>query len=77
LPMERIKSNGYIFLVEMAYMAFCLDYRIGEVPIFFADRRWGKSKMSFAIQLEAAFRIWQVRWNFRDLRRRGKTARIK
>jgi dolichol-phosphate mannosyltransferase len=77
LPMERIKSNGYIFLVEMAYMAFCLDYRIGEVPIFFADRRWGNSKMSFAIQLEAAFRIWQVRWNFRDLRRRGKTARIK
>jgi dolichol-phosphate mannosyltransferase len=77
LPMERIKSNGYIFLVEMAYMAFCLDYRIGEVPIFFADRRWGKSKMSFTIQLEAAFRIWQVRWNFRDLRRLGKAARIK
>ena len=54
MPFERIKSNGYIFLVEMAYLAYCLEYSIGEVPIYFADRRWGKSKMSLKIQAEAA-----------------------
>lgn len=68
MPLERIRSNGYVFLVEMAYIAHCLGYRIGETPIYFADRRWGRSKMSFRIQAEAAFRVWQVKWNYRDLK---------
>lgn len=75
MPLQRIQSNGYIFLVEMIYLAYCLGYKIGEAPIYFADRRWGKSKMSFKIQAEAAFRIWQVLWNYRDLRRQGAVAR--
>jgi len=75
MPLERIQSNGYIFLVEMAYMAHALEYKFAQVPIYFADRRWGKSKMSFKIQFEAAFRVWQVKWHFRDLRRNGKAAR--
>lgn len=76
LPFERIRSSGYIFLVEMIYLTHCLEFKIGEAPIYFADRRWGKSKMSFKIQLEAAARIWQVLWNYRDLRKAGKTARL-
>jgi dolichol-phosphate mannosyltransferase len=76
MPLERIRSNGYIFLVEMAYLAYCLDYRIVETPIYFADRRWGKSKMSFKIQSEAALRVWQVWWNYRDVRRAGRKARV-
>jgi dolichol-phosphate mannosyltransferase len=76
MPLARIHANGYVFLVEMAYMAFCLRYRFAQVPIYFADRRWGKSKMSFKIQFEAAFRLWQVRWNYRDLRRNGESARV-
>jgi hypothetical protein len=35
----------------------------------------GKSKMSFKIQLEAATRVWQVLWAYRDLRREGQSAR--
>jgi dolichol-phosphate mannosyltransferase len=68
MPLERIRSNGYIFLVEMAYIAYLKGYRITETPIYFADRRWGKSKMSLKIQLEAAARIWDVWWHYRDLR---------
>lgn len=68
MPLERIRSNGYVFLVEMAYLAHCLGYHIGEIPIYFADRRWGQSKMSFRIQVEAALRVWQLRWNYRDLK---------
>jgi len=75
MPLERIQSSGYVFLVEMAYLAYCLDFKIGESPIYFADRRWGKSKMSFKIQLEAAFRIWQVKWHYRDVRRLGASIR--
>jgi len=77
MPLERIKSSGYIFIVEMAYLAWCLRFKICEVPIYFSDRRWGKSKMSFKIQAEAATRIWQVLWDYRDLRRMGNTARIR
>jgi dolichol-phosphate mannosyltransferase len=76
MPLERVQATGYIFLVEMAYLAYCLKFKIGEVPIYFADRRWGKSKMSFRIQVEAAFHIWRVLWDFRDLRRKGEAARL-
>lgn len=76
MPFERIQATGYIFLVEMIYLAHCLEFKIGESPIYFADRRFGKSKMSFKIQMEAALRIWQVLWNYRDLRKAGKLARI-
>jgi dolichol-phosphate mannosyltransferase len=76
MPLDRIRSNGYVFLVEMAYLAYCLEYHICEVPIHFADRRWGKSKMSFRIQSEAALRVWQVWWNYHDVRRAGRKARV-
>jgi len=68
IPLERIRSNGYVFLVEMAYVAYLLGFDIAEVPIHFSDRRWGKSKMSLKIQLEAAVRVWDVWWHYRDLR---------
>jgi len=76
MPLERVKASGYIFLVEMAYLAWCLQFKIGEVPIYFADRRWGKTKMSFKIQAEAAVRVWQVLWAYRDLRHAGQRARV-
>jgi dolichol-phosphate mannosyltransferase len=72
MPLDRIRSSGYIFLVEMAYVAYLMKYKITEVPIHFADRRWGKSKMSLKIQLEAAVRIWDVWWHYRDLRRKTR-----
>lgn len=77
MPLERIQSNGYVFLVEMVYIAHSLGYRFGEVPIYFADRQFGQSKMSLKIQLEAAMRIWAVRWGYRDLRKYGLEARVK
>ncbi len=77
MPLERVKASGYIFMVEMAYLAWCLQFKISEVPIYFADRRWGKSKMTFKIQVEAAVRVWQVLWDYRDLRRKGMAGRIR
>jgi dolichol-phosphate mannosyltransferase len=67
MPLDRIRSNGYVFQVEMAYVAYRLGYKFHEIPIYFADRRWGKSKMNFRIQAEAAVRVWQLPPAYRDL----------
>jgi dolichol-phosphate mannosyltransferase len=75
MPLERVEASGYVFQVEMAYLAHCLEYKICESPIYFADRRLGKSKMSFKIQTEAALRVWQVGWHYRDLRKIGRAGR--
>ncbi len=69
MPLERIRSNGYVFQVEMAYVAYRLGHAFQEIPIHFADRRWGQSKMSFRIQIEAALRVWQLPGTYRSLRR--------
>ncbi len=73
IPLEKVKSNGYVFQVELAYIAVRLGYHFTEVPIYFADRRWGKSKMNFKIQAEAAVRTWILPWRYRDL---GREIRI-
>jgi dolichol-phosphate mannosyltransferase len=69
MPLQRVRSNGYAFQVEMAYIAFRLGYRFKEVPFYFADRQWGHSKMSFNIQKEAAVRVWQMLFEYRRLTR--------
>jgi dolichol-phosphate mannosyltransferase len=67
LGLDRIKSNGYVFQVEMAYVAQRLGYRALEVPIYFEDRRIGKSKMTIPVKFEAAWRVWQVAARHRGL----------
>lgn len=64
-----VHSSGFVFQVEMAYLAEKLGFRTLEVPIYFEDRRVGSSKMSGAIQLEAAWRTFYLRWQYRALRR--------
>jgi len=60
LDLDRIRSNGYVFQVEMAYVAVRLGYRVREIPIYFPDRLRGESKMDSKIQFEAAIRVWQL-----------------
>lgn len=60
IQLDRVRSNGYVFQVEMAYLCEQLGVRVLEVPIYFEDRRIGKSKMSIPIKIEAAWRVWQV-----------------
>ncbi len=68
MPLERVRSSGYAFQVEMSYIAHRLGYTFREVPFYFADRRWGQSKMSLRIQLEAAVRVWQILLDYRHLK---------
>jgi dolichol-phosphate mannosyltransferase len=66
IPLERIVSDGYAFLVEMLYEAHYRGCRIGEVPIIFVERRVGQSKLDTGVLLESIFTPWRVR-----LRRRN------
>jgi len=67
IGLERIHSNGYVFQVEMAYVSEKLNFRITEIPIYFEDRRIGKSKMSVPVKIEAALRVFEIRWRHRNV----------
>jgi len=57
-----ICSNGYIFQVEMCFVAEKLKLRMLELPIHFEERRVGKSKMTTVVKIEAALRVFEIRW---------------
>jgi dolichol-phosphate mannosyltransferase len=69
LDLDAITSRGYAFQIETTYRALRAGFRVLEVPITFADREHGGSKMSRAIVLEA---IWKVP----ALRLRALTGRL-
>ncbi len=68
IDLQRIRSTGYVFQVEMCYAAEQAGLRIKEIPIYFADRRIGQSKMSGRVKLEAALRVFEIRWRYRTTR---------
>src|SRR4051794_21112823 len=68
IGLEKVRSNGYSFQVEMAYLCEKRGYRLIEIPIHFEDRRIGQSKLDMPVKLESAWRTWQIRWRYRHLR---------
>ena len=60
LPLERILSNGYAFLVELTWEAAFAGCRIVEIPITFVDRREGASKISSTVLAESAIMPWRL-----------------
>ena len=67
MGLSRVNANGYIFQVEMAYVAEKLGYRILEIPIYFEDRRIGESKMTIPVKIEATWRVWELWWRHHHL----------
>ncbi|MEK9135702.1 MAG: polyprenol monophosphomannose synthase [Bacteroidota bacterium] len=65
IDLDKVKSNGYAFQIEMSYRAWRKGFRLTEIPIIFLDRRSGVSKMSRKIVYEAVFMLWRLR--FRSL----------
>lgn len=62
IPLEKVRSNGYSFQIEMSFRAFKRGFRLKEIPIIFVDRDKGESKMSRAIVWEAVWMVWRLRW---------------
>jgi dolichol-phosphate mannosyltransferase len=65
INVDSLRSDGYSFQVELKYLADKLGYKHIEIPITFTERRAGKSKMSLAIALEACWRVWKFRLDWR------------
>lgn len=65
LALETVRSNGYVFTVELAYLSEKLGFGVIEIPIHFEDRRIGQSKMSTPVKFESAWRVWELLWRHR------------
>jgi dolichol-phosphate mannosyltransferase len=61
INLDRVKSNGYAFQIEMTFKAWKKGFKVGEIPIIFIDRVKGSSKMSKKIVREAVFMVWKLR----------------
>lgn len=66
IPLDQVRTEGYAFQIEMAWRAWLLGFAVAEIPIVFAERREGSSKMSRSIVLEAVTKV--ARWALRRAR---------
>ena len=65
LDLQRIRSNGYAFQIEVSYYLWRKGFRLAEVPIVFTDRHQGVSKMNPRIVREAALLVPWLRFTYR------------
>jgi dolichol-phosphate mannosyltransferase len=61
IPLAAIKSDGYVFQIEMSFRAWKLGFSLVEVPIIFTDRVAGQSKMTRKVVREAVWMVWWLR----------------
>lgn len=61
IDLDRVRSDGYAFQIEINYKAFSKGFKIQEIPIIFVERRAGSSKMSKKIIWEAFWLVWKLR----------------
>ena len=59
--LERVRSNGYAFQIELKFRAWAWGFSLKEVPILFTERDEGESKMSKRIVREAVWRVWWLK----------------
>jgi len=59
--LDKVKSDGYAFQIEMSFKIWKRGFSIKEIPITFVDRRAGVSKMSRRIIWEAVWMVWRMR----------------
>ena len=61
IRLDRIRSDGYAFQIEVSFKCWKRGFKIREIPIVFVDRRAGVSKMNRRIIWEAARVVWHLR----------------
>jgi dolichol-phosphate mannosyltransferase len=61
IHLETVTTTGYAFQIELTWRALRAGFRVVEIPIVFADRRVGHSKMTRGIVLEALWKVWTIR----------------
>jgi dolichol-phosphate mannosyltransferase len=68
LPLDRIVSDGYAFLLDVTFMAANAGLKIAESPIIFIERRQGASKLSSGVLIESLFTPWKLIWRHGRIR---------
>lgn len=61
IDLDKVRSNGYSFQIEMKFKMYKKGFKIVEIPILFIDRRAGESKMSKKVVYEAYFMVWKLK----------------
>jgi len=61
LDLDKVRSGGYSFQIEMNFKTWRRGFRIKEIPIVFVDRTVGSSKMSKKIIWEAIWMVWSLK----------------
>lgn len=74
IDLDRVRSNGYSFQIEMTHRIWRRGMRVAEVPIIFTDRFHGSSKISRQIVWEAVWITWAL-WFQHGLRRSPRPPR--
>jgi dolichol-phosphate mannosyltransferase len=64
INLDKLRSGGYSFQIEINYQIWKKGFRIKEIPIIFIDRALGKSKMSKKIVREAIWMVWKLRLKY-------------
>jgi dolichol-phosphate mannosyltransferase len=59
---DQITASGYVFQVQMKYIAHTLGFKITEIPIIFRNRIFGESKLDKQILIEAVWKILLLRF---------------
>ena len=81
IDLPSVRAEGYVFQIEVTYRAILAGFTVREIPIVFADRTAGKSKMSARIALEAVWRVPELKREARpalaraERRRRQRSSR--
>ena len=60
IQLDEVRANGYSFQIEMTNRLWRDGFRVTEVPITFADRTHGQSKMAGSIINEAFWLVWRL-----------------
>jgi len=68
LDLDKVRSNGYSFQIELTHKLWRQGYQVIEVPIIFTERTHGASKMAGGIVNEAFWLVWRL-WLQNGLRR--------
>lgn len=61
IEIDRIRSNGYAFQIELHFRAWKAGFKLKEVPVIFTERKEGESKLNKGIVWEAIRRVWSLK----------------
>ena len=62
IDLDKIRSNGYSFQIEVHFRAYKAGFSLKEVSIIFRERTEGVSKMSKKIVIEAVWMVWVLKF---------------